>query len=194
MNLDELVLCIRFLCLWWFCWLTCENANSPLTLSECTYASHVCSKAGDLWPEPPACTQSAYLYERKNTSIVDFTPWQLMKVLQRDSCVFYVWVVSFPSCMCVYIYICTATALWINKQELAFICHSRIPLLKERSGEQRPRRWPLVCPESCHLERTCLFIFCSINHLSAIPKMSIHVLSKKWRGWRFGQIITILQQ
>lgn len=31
-------------------------------------------------------------------------------------------------------------ALWINKQELAFICHCRINLLPER--EQRPRRWP----------------------------------------------------
>lgn len=67
----------------------------------------------------------------KNISVVDFTAWQLMKVLRRDLCVFYVCVVSLRVRMCLYFHVCedTATAFWINKQELAFICHSTIRLL-----------------------------------------------------------------
>lgn len=38
----------------------------------------------------------------------------------------------------------TAAALWIDKQELAFICHSRIHFLQERK-EERSNFWPQVC-------------------------------------------------
>lgn len=38
----------------------------------------------------------------------------------------------------------TAAALWIDKQELAFICHSRLHFLQERR-EERSYFWPQVC-------------------------------------------------
>lgn len=94
---------------------------------------------------------------RKSISVVGFTPWQLMKAVQRDPYVFYVHATCFRLCsnVCVCLFVCvhvwvlasSATALWINKQELAFICHSRINLLQEQSWEQRPGRWPQVWPE-----------------------------------------------
>lgn len=148
------------------------NVNTHFMWPNSTWSSHVFSKAADLWPQSPPHAFEVGSCMRKNINVVDFTPWQLTVCLTANMRV-----------VRLHVHVHSTVAFWINKQEVAFICHSRINLLQQQRREQRPLHWPQVCAESCHL-------FCNTN----IENESWCSAHRKWQGWWFLQIVTIFQQ
>lgn len=88
------------------------------------------SLAADLWP---SLRKSAVRWRKKST-LVNFRPWQL--VSSRNTRASRMWVDCFLQTLRTCARWGAAAALWINKQELAFIWHCRINLLPEGSRGQ----------------------------------------------------------